>query len=150
MPQSKKNETIFITTETARLNRKWFLVDAAGKTLGRLATEIATILNGKHKVTYTPHIDDGDGVIVINAAQVTVTGSKEITKTYKYYTGKIGGLREIPYRVMKEKKSGFIITHAVKGMMPKTKQANAQLKRLRVFADDQHQMEAQTPIIAAI
>ncbi|MCK4934549.1 MAG: 50S ribosomal protein L13 [Simkaniaceae bacterium] len=150
MSNPKKRETFFVTNEAARENRGWILVDAAGKTLGRLSTEIATILSGKHKTTFTPHIDDGDGVIVINATGVKVTGSKEAQKTYKYYTGKIGGLREIPYRVMKQNKPEFIITHAVKGMMPKTKQAKAQLKRLRVFAGDDHQMEAQKPLTAAI
>ena len=125
---------------------KWFVLDAEGKTLGRFAAEIVKILRGKHKPTYTPHIDSGDGVIVINAGKIKVTGAKEVQKLYRYYTGYMSGLREIPYEVMKARKPQYIIEHAVKGMMPKTKLAKAQLKKLRITAGKEHQMEAQQPI----
>jgi large subunit ribosomal protein L13 len=140
--------------KTFRLNKKnvedrWFVVDAAGKTLGRLSTEIAMILKGKHKVDYTPEVECGDGVIVINCEQVVVTGSKEARKIYRHYTGHIGGMVETPYRVMKQKKPDYIIRHAVSGMMPKTKQAKHQLRRLRIFVGAEHDMQAQRPLAVA-
>lgn len=112
----------------------WFVLDAAGKTLGRLTSEIAKILLGKHKPTYTTNLDCGDGVIVVNAEKIVVTGSKEARKIYRYYTGSIAGLREIPYRTMKARKPEFIIEHAVKGMMPKSRLGRQQAKKLRVYA----------------
>lgn len=124
----------------------WFILDAAGKTLGRLTSEIAKILRGKHKPTYTAYMDCGDGVIVINAEKVVVTGTKEAQKLYRYYTGAISGLREIPYRVMKARKPEYIIEHAVKGMMPKSRLARQQVKKLRVYAGTEHDLAAQTPI----
>lgn len=132
------------------VKRSWFILDAAGKTLGRLASEITKILRGKHKPTFTTYIDGGDGVIVINAEQVAVTGNKEANKIYRYYTGYMSGMREIPYRVMKERKPEYIIEHAVKCMMPKTRLAEAQYKRLRVYAGSEHDMAAQKPIHANI
>ena len=126
---------------------RWFVLDAEGKILGRFASEVATILRGKHRPTYTPCCDSGDGVIVVNADKIRVTGSKEAQKIYRYYTGHIGGMREIPYRTMKSRKPEYIIEHAVKGMMPKkTRLGRAQLKRLRIFASSEHNMEAQQPI----
>ncbi len=130
--------------------RSWIILDATGKTLGRLASEITKILRGKHKPTFTTFADGGDGVIVINADKVAVTGNKEATKLYRYYTGSMDGLREIPYRVMQARKPAYIIEHAVKGMMPKTRLASAQYKRLRVFAGAEHNMTAQKPIQANI
>ncbi|MEC7839570.1 MAG: 50S ribosomal protein L13 [Chlamydiota bacterium] len=123
----------------------WFVLDAEGKTLGRLASEIAKILRGKHRPTFTPHVDGGDGVIIINADKVHVTGNKEAQKVYHSHTGFIGGLREISYRRMKERKPEYIIEHAVKGMMPKNRLSRRQMKRLRVFAGAVHNMEAQKP-----
>lgn len=134
----------------ADVNRNWILLDATGKTLGRLASEITKILRGKHKPTFTSFADGGDGVIVINSEKVAVTGNKEATKIYRYYTGSMDGLREIPYRTMKARKPTYMIEHAVKGMMPKTRLAQAQLKRLRVFAGAEHNMAAQKPIQANI
>lgn len=131
------------------IKRQWFILDATGKTLGRFAAEVAKILRGKHKPTFTPHTDCGDGVIVTNADKIIVSGSKEAQKLYRYYTGSMSGLREVPYRTMKARKPEYIIEHAVKGMMPKTRLAKGQL-RLRIFAGDQHQMEAQQPIQANI
>lgn len=145
-----KNKTTMLTKEETRATRKWYLLDASGKTLGRFAAEVATILKGKHKVNYTPHSDSGDGVVVINADKIQVTGAKERQKLYSYYTGYVGGLRQIPYSIMKDRKPDYIITHAVKGMMSKTKLSNAQLKRLRVFAGEAHDMQAQQPIPAQI
>ena len=130
---------------------KWFVFDAKGKTLGRLASEVANVLRGKHSPTFTPHADTGDGVIVTNASQIKVTGNKEGQKVYRRYTGYIGGLRETPYRVMLERKPEYIIEHAVKGMIPKTKIGRNQLKRLRVVVGDKvENFQAQKPIEANI
>lgn len=139
-----RQKTPMLTVE--QVERRWLLIDAKGKTLGRLATEIATILQGKHRPDYTPHIDSGDCVIVINADQIKVTGNKEAQKKYRHYTGFMAGLRETPFRVMKEKHPDHIIKHAVRGMLPKTRQGKAQFKRLRVFAGAEHELEAQQPV----
>jgi large subunit ribosomal protein L13 len=125
---------------------QWFVLDAEGKTLGRFASEVANILRGKHTPMYTPHADLGDGVIVINADKIAVTGSKEARKVYRRYTHHIGGMRETPYRVMKERKPTYIIEHAVKGMVPRTRLGRAQMKRLRIFVGPEHTHEAQTPV----
>ena len=103
----------------ADVQRKWYIVDAEGKTLGRLATEIATVLRGKHKVTFTPHVDGGDFVVVVNAEKVVLTGKKLDQKMYRYHTGYVGGLKEITYREMMEKKPEEVVAHAVSGMLPK-------------------------------
>ncbi len=150
MTLPKKNTTILLTKEEAEAAKKWFTLDASGKTLGRFSAEIAKILRGKHKTTFTSHVDGGDGVIVINASKIKVTGAKAAQKVYRYYTGSIGGMREVPYRVMQSRKPDYIIRHAVKGMMPKTRLAEAQMKKLRIFADDQHDLQAQQPIVAQI
>ena len=142
----KKNKTLLVTKEAALPARQWFILDATGKTLGRFAAEVAKILRGKHKTDFTPYIDTGDGVIVINAGKIKVTGAKAAQKLYRYYTGSMSGLREIPYAIMQARKPEYIIFHAVKGMMPKTRLGEAQVKKLRVCADDKHNMEAQTPI----
>ena len=134
----------------AQAERDWVVIDATNQTLGRLASKCAAILRGKHKPTFTPHADTGDGVVVLNAGKVKVTGSKAAQKLYRYYTGYISGLREIPYEVMKDRKPEYIIEHTVKGMMPKTKLGRAQLKRLRIFAKDEHAMDAQQPIQVTI
>ncbi len=140
----KNNQTTFL--KTSEVKRNWFHLDATGKTLGRLATEIANILRGKHRADYTPYIDCGDGVIVINSDKIHVTGAKDAQKIYRYYTGSMSGMREIPYRTMKARDPSYIITHAVKGMMPTNRLSDKQLTRLRVFAGDQHTQEAQKPI----
>ncbi len=127
------------------VKHEWFILDAAGKTLGRFAAEITKILRGKHKPAFTPHADCGDGVIVINADKIEVTGSKEAQKVYHYHTGYVGGLREIPYRVMKSKNPQYIIEHAVKGMMPHSRLAKQQLRRLRVYKGEEHDLAAQKP-----
>ncbi|MGM0440669.1 MAG: 50S ribosomal protein L13 [Chlamydiota bacterium] len=142
---NKKNKTIMIKKE--EVERKWFQLDAKGKTLGRFASEVANVLRGKHKPTYTPHVDTGDGVIIVNADKIAVTGNKEAQKIYQYYTGHVGGRREVPYRDMQARKPKYIIEHAVWGMMPKTKQGRAQMKKLRIFVGEEHDMQAQKPIV---
>lgn len=138
------NQTFNLKNED--IKPQWFILDATGKTLGRFAAEVAKILRGKHRPTFTPNVNCGDGVIIINADKITVTGNKEASKIYRYYTGAIGGLREIPFRVMKGRKPDYIIEHAVRGMMPKSRLARQQLKKLRIFAGIEHGMEAQQPI----
>lgn len=144
------NSTILLKKEEVQGIRNWFILDAKGKTLGRFASEVAKILRGKHKVTFTPHVDAGDGVIVINADQIEVTGGKEAQKIYNHYTGHIGGLRQTPYRVMKGRNPSYIIRHAVQGMMPRTRLGKTQLKKLRIFVDDQHGLDAQKPIAVEV
>ncbi len=141
-------KTFIPKAEKCKLN--WFLLDATGKTLGRLTTEISKILRGKHKPSFTTYLDCGDGVIVINAGKIKVTGSKEAQKVYRYYTGFMSGLREIPYRTMKARKPEYIIEHAVKGMMPKSRLGKQQLKKLRIFAGKEHDLAAQQPIVVNI
>ncbi|HSX12122.1 MAG TPA: 50S ribosomal protein L13 [Rhabdochlamydiaceae bacterium] len=148
--KNPKHKTLLLTKEETKANLQWFVLDASGKTLGRLASEVAKILRGKHKTSYTPHVDSGDGVVIINAEKVEVTGGKEARKVYRYYSGGISGLREIPYRTMKARKPEYIIWHAVKGMMPKTRLGEAQFKKLRVFAGEKHDLEAQQPTIVNI
>jgi large subunit ribosomal protein L13 len=153
--QEKKRKLVYKPFKTLMLKNEevkhgWFVLDAAGKTLGRFASEVTKILRGKHKPGFTPHADGGDGVIVINAEKIRVTGSKEAQKLYRYYTGYMSGLREIPYQVMKARKPTYIIEHAVKGMMPKSRLAGQQVRRLRIFAGQEHDLAAQKPIKANI
>lgn len=134
----------------ADVKRNWIVLDASGKTLGRFASEITKVLRGKHKPTFTTYIDGGDGVIVINAEKIMVTGNKEAHKEYIDYTGHMGGLRVRSYRTVMARNPTHIVKHAVKAMMPKTRLANAQYKRLRVFVGSEHNMAAQQPITATI
>ena len=129
----------------ADVQRKWYLVDAEGKTLGRLATEIATVLRGKHKPTFTPHVDGGDFVIVVNAEKIVLSGKKLDQKYYRYHTGYVGGLKEISYRDMMDKTPEEVISHAVRGMLPKNKLRSRMMPRLRVFAGAEHTHAAQNP-----
>lgn len=139
--------TKFIKKSEALKDRKYFLFDATGKTLGRFASEICKILRGKHKPTYTPNVDTGDGVIIVNAEKIKVTGSKEARKVYKHFTGYIGGLREIPYREMIKKDPENVLYRAIKGMMQtNSKLGRQQLKKLRIFKGPNHNMQAQQPI----
>jgi large subunit ribosomal protein L13 len=142
------NKTVMLKNEEVK--HEWFILDASGKTLGRFASEVTKILRGKHKPTFTTYADGGDGVIVINADKIRVTGAKEAQKLYRYYTGSMGGLREIPFRTMKARKPEYIIEHAVKGMMPHSRLARHQMKRLRVFKGAEHGQAAQKPIQANI
>ena len=129
----------------ADVQRKWYIVDAEGKTLGRLATEIATVLRGKNKVTFTPHVDGGDFVVVVNADKVVLTGKKLDQKMYRYHTGYVGGLKEISYKEMMAKKPEEVVAHAVSGMLPKNKLRSRMMTRLRVFAGPNHDHAAQNP-----
>lgn len=127
------------------VERKWYLVDASGKTVGRLASEIATVLRGKNKPTYTPHVDTGDHVIVINAEKVVFTGKKLDQKVYKRHSGYIGGLKETTAREMLNKTPERVLYLAVKGMLPHNKLGAAMLKKFRVYAGDTHEHQAQKP-----
>ena len=127
------------------VERKWYVIDAEGKSLGRLAVEAANILRGKVKVTFTPHVDCGDFVIIINADKVVLTGNKLEDKYYRHYTGYIGGLKETKYRLLMENNSPFGVMQAVKGMLPKNSIGRACLKRLFVYKDANHKHEAQKP-----
>ena len=129
----------------AEVERKWYVVDADGKTLGRLASEVASVLRGKNKPTFTPHVDCGDYVIVINAEKVTVTGKKRAEKIYKKHTGYPGGLREITFDKLQQKKPEEIIRHAVKGMLPDGKLGRQMFKKLKVYAGAEHPHTAQKP-----
>ena len=128
------------------VERKWYVIDAAGKPLGRVAAQVAAILAGKHKVSYTPHVDCGDFVIVINAAKVVLTGNKWAQKTYYTHSGYAGGLKEVKYSTLLEKKPELMVKIAVKGMMPKNTLGNNAQKRLRVFAGAEHTHAAQKPV----
>ena len=127
------------------VERKWYVLDAEGKTLGRLATEAASILRGKRKPIYTPHVDTGDYVIVINAEKIEVTGKKRKEKIYKRHTGYPGGLREITFEKLQAKKPDEIIRHAVKGMLPKGPLGRQMYKKLKVYAGPEHNHAAQKP-----
>ena len=127
------------------VERKWYVVDAAGITLGRLATRVASVLRGKHKPTYTPNVDTGDFVIVINTDKVVLTGNKLEDKMYRYHTGYIGNLKEIPYKKMMAEKSDLVVYEAVKGMLPKNSLGRQMLKKLRVYKGAEHNHSAQKP-----
>ena len=127
------------------VEKKWYIVDAEGQTLGRLATKVATVLRGKHKPTYTPNVDTGDFVIVINTDKVVLTGKKLEDKFYRYHTGYIGGLKEIPYKKLMAEKSDLAVYEAVKGMLPKNSLGRAMIKKLRVYKGAEHNHAAQKP-----
>ncbi len=127
------------------VERKWYIVDASGQTLGRLASEVATVLRGKHKPTYTPHVDCGDHVIIINAELIKMTGKKLDQKVYRKHSGYVGGLKEVPARVMLEKHPERILMFAVKGMLPKNSLGRKMLTKLRVYAGTEHDHAAQQP-----
>ena len=127
------------------VERKWYLIDAEGQTLGRLATEIARLLRGKNKPQYTPHIDTGDFVVVVNVEKVVVTGKKAEQKVYYRHSGYPGGLKETSFESMLERKPTEILRRAVRGMMPKTRLGRQQLKKLKIYAGPEHPHEAQNP-----
>ncbi len=129
----------------ADIERKWYVIDADGQTLGRLATQVAMILRGKHKPTFTPHVDCGDNVIVINAGKVVLTGKKLEQKKYYRYSGYVGGLKETTARDMLGKKPETMVYEAVKGMMPKNTLGREMLTKLRVYKDAEHAHAAQKP-----
>jgi large subunit ribosomal protein L13 len=127
------------------VERRWYVVDAEGKTLGRLATEIAKVLRGKNKPQYTPHIDTGDFVVVVNAEKVVVTGRKAEQKVYRRHSGYPGGLKTTTYERMMERQPTEILRRAVKGMMPKSRLARQQLRKLKIYAGPEHPHAAQSP-----
>jgi large subunit ribosomal protein L13 len=132
------------------IKREWFVVDAKEKTLGRIATEIARRLRGKHKPEYTPHVDTGDYVIVVNASKVCVTGKKRSDKVYHRHTGYIGNLKSINFDKLKKKAPERIIEKAVKGMMPKNPLGRDMLRKLKVYAGPEHKHAAQQPKVLEI
>ena len=139
MNKTKKNP------KKAEIESKWYIIDAANKPLGRVATEAAKLLRGKHKPTFTPNIDTGDHVIILNVKDVILTGSKLDQKMYRHHSGYIGGMKETPARVMLEKNPEKAMTLAVKGMLPHNSLGRAQLKKLRVYAGAEHENQAQKP-----
>ena len=127
------------------VERKWYVVDAAGVPMGRLASRVASVLRGKNKPTYTPNVDTGDFVIIINTDKVVLTGKKLENKFYRYHTGYIGGLKEIPYKKMMAEKSDLAVYEAVKGMLPKNSLGRVMLKKLKVYKGAEHNHAAQKP-----
>lgn len=133
------------TVKADDIERDWYVVDARDQVLGRLASEIARILRGKHKPAYSPHLDVGDYVVVVNAEHVRLTGKKEATKRYFRHSGYMGGDKSIPFEHMRQRKPEWVVHRAVKGMLPKTKLGRQMAKKLRVYAGPDHPHESQSP-----
>ncbi|MCI9063221.1 MAG: 50S ribosomal protein L13 [Clostridia bacterium] len=140
------NNTTY-SVKKSEIERKWYIIDAANKPLGRVATEAARLLAGKHKPIYTKNIDTGDHVIIINCKDAILTGSKLDQKVYRHHSGYIGGMKETPAKVMMETNPTKAMMLAVKGMLPHTSLGAQMLKKLRVYADDNHENQAQKPEI---
>ena len=136
----------FMATK-ANIERKWYILDAAGKPLGKTAVQAADLLRGKNKPTYTPNADCGDHVIIINAGKAVLTGKKGEQKYYRHHSGWVGGLKETPYRILMQEKPDLAMRVAVKGMLPKNTLANAALKRLHIYADANFEQQAQKPVV---
>ena len=132
------------------IERKWYVLDAEGQVLGRLASQVATILRGKNKPTFTPHVDTGDYVIIINASKVALTGKKLDQKFYYKHSGYPGGLKQTPYRNLMADKPEFVIKHAVVGMLPKGPLGRQMARKLRVFAGPEHGHAAQQPEVLTL
>lgn len=132
------------------VKRDWFVVDATDKTLGRLSTEIARRLRGKHKPEYTPHVDTGDYIVVINAEKIKVTGNKEQDKMYHHHTGYVGHLKSVNLSKLRQTHPERILQSAVKGMMPKNALGRAMLKKLKVYAGEKHEHTAQQPQVLEV
>jgi large subunit ribosomal protein L13 len=128
-----------------KVESKWYVVDARGKVLGRLATRVAGMLRGKHKPQYAPYLDVGDHIIVVNAAGILLTGQKAQQKEMTRYTGYSGGLRRLPYSKLLKEKPEFVVEHAIRGMLPRTKLGRKMAKKLRVYAGPDHPHQAQKP-----
>ena len=133
------------SAKPAEVTRDWYIIDAEGKTLGRMATEIARRLRGKHKPEYTPHVDTGDYIVVINAEKIHVTGNKMKQKTYYHHTGYVGNLKSITLEKLLQKAPTRVIEKAVKGMLPKNPLGRAMFKKLKVYAGAEHAHAAQQP-----
>ena len=138
------NNTTY-SVKKSEIESKWYIIDAADKPLGRVAAEAAKLLRGKHKPTFTPNIDMGDHVIIINCKDVVLTGNKLNQKIYRHHSGYIGGMKEVSAKVMLEKNPEKAMTLAVKGMLPHNSLGRAQLKKLRVYAGAEHENQAQKP-----
>ena len=136
--------------KASNVERQWYVIDAEGLVLGRLASQIALILRGKHKATFTPHVDTGDYVIVVNADKMVLTGKKLDQKTYRYHTGYPGGLKEITYRKLMTNKSEFAFREAVRRMLPKGPLGYSMLKKLHVYAGPEHEQQAQKPEVLVL
>jgi large subunit ribosomal protein L13 len=136
-------KTYFANPQT--VDRKWHVIDASGVALGRVATEAANLLRGKHKPTYTPHVDTGDYVIIINTDKIVLTGKKPIQKMYRTHSGYVGNLKETNYKTMMENKSDVIMEKAVKGMLPKSSLGRKMGKKLFVYKGEEHPHQAQQP-----
>jgi len=134
-----------VSAKPAEVRREWYLVDADGKTLGRLASEIARRLRGKHKTEYTPHVDTGDYIVVVNAEKIRVTGNKLQDKMYHHHTGYIGNLKSISLEKLLQKAPERVIELAVRGMMPRNPLGRAMMKKLKIYAGTEHRHEAQQP-----
>ena len=134
----------------ATVERSWYVVDAAGLPLGRVATRVATILKGKNKPTYTPNVDTGDYVIVLNTDKIILTGKKKEQKFYRYHTGYVGGLKEIRYDKLMDEKSDFALVKAVKGMLPKNSLGRTMIKKLFAYKGSEHPHAAQKPEVIVI
>lgn len=130
---------------SSTVDRKWHLVDADGKTLGRLAARVAILLRGKHKPTFTPHVDTGDHVVIINADKIRLTGEKFQTKVYRHHTGYPGGLKSVTAERLHAKDATALLTKAIKGMLPKNPLGKKMAKKLKVYAGTKHPHEAQRP-----
>ena len=131
--------------KAGQVSRKWYVIDAAGKPLGRVAATAATLLRGKHKPTFTPHVDTGDFIIVVNTDKIVLTGNKLNDKIYYHHTGHPGGLKETKYRDLMANKSEFALKKAVRGMLPKGPLGNKMIKKLKVYAGPEHEHQAQKP-----
>ena len=141
----EKNFMTSYVQKKETVERKWYVIDASGQSLGRLSSEVASILRGKHKADYTPHVDTGDYVIVINAEQVKLTGDKLNQKMFRYHTGYPGGLKEMDYKTLLQKKPEKAIETAVKGMLPHNRLGNRMYKKLKVYRGSEHPHQAQKP-----
>ena len=130
----------------AEVERKWYVVDATDMVLGRLASQVAMVLRGKNKPTFTPNVDTGDYVIIINADKVRLTGKKLEKKYYRYHTGYIGGLKEVQYKKLMAEKPEFVVYKAVKGMLPKNAIGRTMINKLHVYAGNEHNHQAQQPV----
>lgn len=130
----------------AEVERKWYVVDATDMVLGRLASQVAMVLRGKNKPTFTPNVDTGDYVIIINADKVRLAGKKLEKKYYRYHTGYIGGLKEVQYKKLMAEKPEFVVYKAVKGMLPKNAIGRTMIKKLHVYAGNEHNHQAQQPV----
>jgi large subunit ribosomal protein L13 len=143
-------KTTTLSAKPAEVRRDWFIIDADGKTLGRMATEIARRLRGKHKTIYTPHVDTGDYIVVINADKIRVTGNKLKDKIYYHHTGYIGGIKSISLEKQLDKAPDRVIKTAVKGMLPKNPLGRAMFGKLKVYAGAEHPHTAQQPKVLEI